>query len=59
MTRMTNDSANNRLRHHGGAAALQRCGEGETPIPGETQEIVQSGFGKGAFVVAKGVKIGE
>ena len=30
----------------------------QTLIPGETQEMIQSGFGKGAFVVAKGVKNG-
>ncbi len=28
----------------------------QTLIPGEEQEIIQSGLGKGAFVVAKGVK---
>jgi SAM-dependent methyltransferase len=30
----------------------------QTLIPGETQETIQDGFGKGAFVVAKGVKNG-
>jgi SAM-dependent methyltransferase len=28
----------------------------QTLIPGETQEMIQNGFGKGAFIVAKGVK---
>jgi len=30
----------------------------QTLIPGETQDTIQNGFGKGAFVVAKGVKKG-
>jgi SAM-dependent methyltransferase len=30
----------------------------QTLIPGETQETIQNGFGKGAFVVAQGVKNG-
>ncbi len=30
----------------------------QTLIPGETQEMIQNGFGKGAFVVVKGVKNG-
>jgi ubiquinone/menaquinone biosynthesis C-methylase UbiE len=30
----------------------------QTLIPGETQDMIQNGFGKGAFVVAKAVKNG-
>jgi SAM-dependent methyltransferase len=30
----------------------------QTLIPGEQQEIIQNGFGKGGFVVAKGMKNG-
>ena len=31
----------------------------QTLIPGKTNEMIQDGFGKGAFVVAKGVKPGQ
>ncbi|MBN1305638.1 MAG: methyltransferase domain-containing protein, partial [Anaerolineales bacterium] len=30
----------------------------QTLIPGETEEIIQNGFGKGAFIVVKAVKSG-
>jgi hypothetical protein len=31
----------------------------QTLIAGETRELIQNGFGKGAFVVVKGIKNGE